>query len=694
MQNCLKLIFIALLVGITSIQYSLSQKPPDLSKLKTAGEKLKAWHKYSNALLGNGEYKALVPVAKKGLELCPPDSLEHIAMFNLFAGVAYENLNDYNTAITYYNTAIPAATQCKKEDLLMLGLSRLDIIYSKQNQTQKRKEVLDKMKVIGDSLQSLDVQDHAITAMAGYYSDIGQYEKSIEYRLKCIEISKLQLKKDPDGVGTRLNVGFVYNNLANLYNFTGHPEKALEYLNLGRPYIGSDVLRHGEATQYVYFVQTFLALKNMDSARVYYNKAYTDMPQGDTIYKVLSHVNREFGNYYLEKNDSVRAVYYAVQAKRYADKDGNYNAKLLTSTLLGKIYFMQKKYKLAIDELSLAVKNDFEFDKENELSIRKKLSESYAKLGEWDSAYKQLDIYTAIFDTLMIQKASKNFAEVEAKYQNKEKVQEISAQKNQLSFARKQKAGLIAGLVLLALIVGVLYKFFQDKKKSEAKLAKLNAALSEANQTKATLFGIISHDLRAPVNQVYQFLKIQEQNPGLIPDAEKAALSSKIKTAAGSLLETMEDLLLWSKTQMDQFSVHTNNISVHTIVAQAINLLKLQAEAKQIKIFNNIHTGIEVETDENYLHTIFRNLLQNAIKASPVNSVIHINSNAHKIEITNKGAAFTQAAFEAVLKDNTSSKGLSGIGLKLVNELSIKINAKIYFENPDSETTISIIELP
>ena len=41
----------------------------------------------------------------------------------------------------------------------------------------------------------------------------------------------------------------------------------------------------------------------------------------------------------------------------------------------------------------------------------------------------------------------------------------------------------------------------------------LNNELSVANDTKAKLFGVISHDLRAPVSSIVQLLHLQKENP-------------------------------------------------------------------------------------------------------------------------------------------------------------------------------------
>ncbi|UAY52293.1 sensor histidine kinase [Ferruginibacter albus] len=217
---------------------------------------------------------------------------------------------------------------------------------------------------------------------------------------------------------------------------------------------------------------------------------------------------------------------------------------------------------------------------------------------------------------------------------------------------------------------------------------------------KAKLFGIISHDLRSPIHHVHQFLKLQQKAPHLFTETEKENLNNKLQTAAGSLLETMENLLLWSKTQLNQFTTVYQNVSLLSLLSQCLQLLALTIEAKNITIENNVNESVLVYTDPDFLQTIIRNLLQNAIKAAIPNSTITIDSAEQSIgglpyttlSITNEGEPFSQQQYEQIIANNSSSKGLEGLGLKVVDELSRKITIKVLFEAeiPNKTKTILI----
>jgi len=222
-------------------------------------------------------------------------------------------------------------------------------------------------------------------------------------------------------------------------------------------------------------------------------------------------------------------------------------------------------------------------------------------------------------------------------------------------------------------------------------LALLNNDLEEANQTKAKLFGIISHDLRSPISQVYQFLKLQQMAPDRLNEVQRLELSNKIQSATGSLLETMEDLLLWSKTQMNQFNTDMQPVSVKDVVDECLGLLQLNIEAKNIDVNNELTSDFIVHSDPYFLLTILRNLLQNAIKVSPENGIIRVNFKERTLKIENCGGHFSQHQYEQVLTSKEDVNSLSGLGLRLVDELSRKVQAKVTFAAVAAETTIAEI---
>lgn len=331
------------------------------------------------------------------------------------------------------------------------------------------------------------------------------------------------------------------------------------------------------------------------------------------------------------------------------------------------------------------------------------LARSYGASGEYRKAFEYYEKYAPLRDTLYKEAAEKSIAEAEAQYQNKEKQQQIDIKNMQIEEAKKEKIWLASGLGMLTVSLFLLAVIYRDKKKNAAILDKKNrelavaiSELEDANQTKAKLFGIIGHDLRSPISQVYQFLKLQQLNPKALTDEQRAQLSEKIQTATGSLMETMEDLLLWSKTQMSEFRAHIQPVKVAPVTDQCLKLLHLNMEAKALSVEKDIPVDAEIYSDPYYMEIILRNLVQNAVKVALPGSALRLgyrNDGAEQIiSVTNEGQPFGQDDYLRIVSNGNTAQGLGGLGLKLVSELSEKSGLQIRFSSPsEGITTVEII---
>jgi len=699
--------FLLLLLFITTAKDIFSQKPPDLATFRTLHDKVQAWHTYCNQLIGSGNidnYKKLTIAGRQGMALVPNDSSRVKALFSLFAGVAHEHLKHYDSAVLYLTQAAAFARKTNHMSYEMLALTRLDNIYSYTSNTVLRKDNIKRMLQISDTSTDLKIKEQAADMLGGYYRGINDYNKSMDYKIRSINLYKELLKADT-AFSTPLNLGYKLSNIGNLFNEIGQHNKAVEYLNEARVYIGDKALTGNEETLYIYYIQAFLGLDKTDSAEKYYQLIYQGMAGRDTLFNVMTTANYLFGKFYLNKSNIDRAYSYAVKSYVFGKKSPDSDSRTQSGQLLGSVFYEQGKYKEALLLLNSSLYSSFEFDRETYANIHQTIADCYAKTNNWDSAYKHFKIYSAINDSLLLASANKNFADAEAKFQNKEKQQQINNKNLQLSTSRKQQWWMIVGLTLLSLLAVLLIIIYRNKKRTAEVLdekniilAKLNTSLEEANQTKAKLFSIISHDLRSPISQVYQFLKLQQLNPKLLNEQQKNELSDKIQTATGSLLETMEDLLLWSKTQMSEFKTSMQVSPLLPVIDACKNLLKLNSDSKNIVYKNLIPADLSVNTDPYYLQNIIRNLLQNAIKASPENGEIEIGSRQTDgglvIYIKNQGGAFTQQQYQHILTSEEAAKNLNGLGLRLVAELSDKIGASINFKTTNSASAHVEIAIP
>lgn len=672
-----------------------AQQEPNLSRYQNPDEKLKVWLKYANDILDLEDYPTLIKVTQKGIELSK-NHPAYLSRFYLYKGVAYEfSNNQYQKALENYELAWKYAKSSKHLKNETTALMRLNYIYYSLNATSKREYLIGYIKKVLDTTKSTYTQAVLNGSLGEYYLDKSEYETFISYQLKAITYKKLIPK---DAVNNE-NIGVSYSQIASAYIKMKQYNKAIEYLNEAKPYVKNSP--YVSAFLCDYYMQCFVSQNKLDSIQKYYRLIYTYPNAKDSLFLNLSFANRNVAEYYVNQSQLNSAYNYAKKAVTFGQKSNDEEILMEANTIMGRVLYEKKDYKKAIEILKLASKNALTYDKESYVIINKKLAQSYAALGLWQEAFHYNEISSKYNDEMMQESAKQNIANAEARYQNKTKGQEIknlSAQntiKNiQIADSKKQRFYLISGIILIGIIGLLLFRQNQNRKKTNQKLQLLNHELDEANKIKARFFGILNHDLRSPVSNLIHFLHLQKENPELIDEATALRMQTKVISGAENLLSSMEDILLWSKGQMENFKPHLQKIAISDLFEETQKHFE-SVENIQISFENT--ENIILNTDENYLKTIIRNLTGNAIKALEKTESGKIiwkawqENNQTFLSITDNGHGGTQEQFKALYDDSEVIGIKSGLGLHLIRDLATAINCKIEVSSkPELGTTFTI----
>jgi signal transduction histidine kinase len=687
-----KVWFLLLLFTTISV---FAQQEPNLARYQSPDEKLKVWLKYANEIIDLEDYATLLGVAEKGISISK-NNPAYLSRFYLYKGLSYEfSNNQYQKALFNYELSLKYAKSVKHLKNETSALMRLNYIYYSLNDTAKRENLIRYIKKVLDTTKNTYTQSVLNGSLGEYYLDYSQYENFIGYQLKAITYKKLL----PKSISNTENIGVSYSQIASAYIKMKQFDKAIEYLNDATPYIKTSP--YISAFSCNYYMQCFVAENKLDSVQKYYKLIYTLPSVKDSLFLNLSFANRSMADYYVGQHQINTAYNYAKKAVLLGKKSNDEDIIMEANTIMGNVLYEKGDYKKAIETLKKASKNALNYDKESFVSINKKLSQSYAALGLWKEAFYYNEIYSKYNDEMMQESAKQNIANAEARYQNKTKGQEIknlstqNTLKNiQIQEAKKQRIFLISGLILVGIIGLLLFRQNQNRKKTNEKLQLLNQQLDEANKIKARFFSILNHDLRSPVSNLIHFLHLQKENPELIDEEMAARMQTKVITGAENLLSSMEDILLWSKGQMENFKPHFKEIPIAILFEET---QKHFSGIENIQISFEDPENIILNTDENYLKTIIRNLTGNAIKALDKTSNGKIIWKARKennqtyLSITDNGPGGTQEQFKALYDDSEVIGIKSGLGLHLIRDLATAINCKIEVNSQqDSGTTFTI----
>jgi signal transduction histidine kinase len=666
------------------------------SVVLSAQNKFKVAEQQCDSFVGISNLEALNSLARSILPAIPKDDWRNQALFHYYIGQSMEMPAEYDTAVYYFEKSVAYAR--KSKDGLVLGRPLRSLVYAYYAAAEKAKlEVVAKeLELMADTTKNEALRVANNSVLANYYAAKGIHEKQLTYLLEDLSYNKKELAKGKQPARYSAYIAEDLVKIAELYNNNlKQPAMSISYLNQARPYI-SVADKGATVFYYKFYTEALIAMDKPDKAIPYYDSVGLMCTAGlGMACNIRISLDLTLSEYQLGSGKNDQALVFLERAKKMAPEYAQDPTSVTQLQFLeGRVHMANKNFDKALPFLKQAEAGAGNVSLDFYAKAQAALAQCYAGLGQWPQAYSYASRNVLLQDSIYAEKAKQSLANAEARYQNKDKQQQIEKQQIQLTYAGKQRLWLIAGLGLLSLVALLLVVIYRNKKRSadvldekNKKLSQLNDELELANQTKAKLFSIISHDLRSPISQVYQFLKLQQLDPDRLNETQKAALNTRIQTATGSLLETMEDLLLWSKTQMNQFNVEMQPVYINDIISDCLKLLQLNSDAKNLEVNTTVTDEVTIHSDPYFLQAIIRNLLQNAIKAAPQNSRIHIDYSNGVLSIRNEGAYFSQNDYEAAIVSEDAGKSLSGLGLRLVDELSRKIGARVSFTDTGGSGT-------
>lgn len=164
------------------------------------------------------------------------------------------------------------------------------------------------------------------------------------------------------------------------------------------------------------------------------------------------------------------------------------------------------------------------------------------------------------------------------------------------------------------------------RKEAELALKKSEAELRQANLAKDRFFSIIAHDLKSPFNSLMGLADMLYERYHKFDDAKKLELIDKIKNTSESTFELLNDLLDWSRAESNNIRINFEELNVHKLVQDVLHLMLTNVNYKNIHLLNHVEENVTIFADVNLTETVFRNVISNAIKFTPVGGHITVES--------------------------------------------------------------------
>lgn len=505
------------------------------------------------------------------------------------------------------------------------------------------------------------------------------------------------------GKHAKVNTAYSFQNIANIYTATESYDKALE--NYDAAIRLFNTLKDEEVSLAMNIASKGLVYQKQNrhaEALRAYQEAETILIANDARSNLLF-IHSWMGSAYLSLKRYDTSLDYSNKALDAIQTMGD--EILMASTLQNIGYAHLKKGMLSGSETELlsgkeTILKSLEINKR--LGNIEALINDYLYLSEYYdfkkdpaaslNAYKK---YSAYKDSIYNTKNKQSLQNLQDERTIEMRDKEIEVSKLNLEAKEKQKWLLICGILLFVVIVILLVYQNRARRKTNEQLHSLNADLEEANRIKTRFFSILNHDLRSPVSNLIHFLHLKNESPELLTEQTKLNMEHKVVSAAENLLISMEDLLLWSKGQMQNFKPVFKQLPINRLFD---DIQKHFLSAEHIRMTFEDPRDLSLLSDADYLKTIMRNLTGNAVKAlEKTNDPLIVwkawrEQNITCLSITDNGPGGSVQQFKA-LYDETEVVGIqTGLGLHLIRDLAKAIDCRIRVDSQlNGGTTIVLM---
>ncbi|MBN1185096.1 MAG: tetratricopeptide repeat protein [Bacteroidales bacterium] len=400
------------------------------------------------------------------LNIIQNDKFDDSALTVYFQKIAVEYKNiDVDSSYKYLQKALKLSKLLDNEYLYCFTLLLTGDFYNRNKMLDSMKYYYNHSLYLANKNDFRDIQGMIFNGYGVYHMNLSNYDTALVFMHQASKIS--------ESIGEIDLLNRIYNNIGVIHYHLENFDKALYYY---------------EKT-----------LKYRENAK--------DAPDVAIIYNNM-------GIIYYYKNDINKSIDYFKKSLEIYKKQGNLRQMALPLYNIAELYEIQQKYNLALkylwevysienklddlqgkantliligkiqSELGMnteAINNQLEGTKMlKELGAKKDLSEAYLILSEtyesindFKMSLKYYKNFTEINDTILNEEKLKLLTEVEAKYETKQKEQQIKLQDakiaEQTAKVKKKNFQIIGFFIisfLLLLLVFAIYKSYRNKKRA------------------------------------------------------------------------------------------------------------------------------------------------------------------------------------------------------------------------------------
>ncbi len=225
----------------------------------------------------------------------------------------------------------------------------------------------------------------------------------------------------------------------------------------------------------------------------------------------------------------------------------------------------------------------------------------------------------------------------------------------------------------------------------------------ELDVAKTNFIATISHELKTPLaSSDFSIKLLEDERVGSLNEEQKE-LVQNLKNDNLRLLKILSELLDLSQVESGKIQLHIKNVNAGLSIQRAIEAVMPTAQQKQVKL--NVHAEGNlpmIKADEEKTAWILINLLTNAIKYSPEQSVVDVRirivEDQIEFSVQDYGSGIAEEylpkVFDRFFKVPGTEKTGTGLGLAISKEFIEAMNGTIGVKSTVGKGSTFHISLP
>jgi signal transduction histidine kinase len=252
---------------------------------------------------------------------------------------------------------------------------------------------------------------------------------------------------------------------------------------------------------------------------------------------------------------------------------------------------------------------------------------------------------------------------------------------------------LLAGLGLILVLVLAGSYFIVRSVAREMAAARLQTEFVSA----------VSHEFRTPLTSLRQFTEILAERR--VPEERREEYYQALARATRRLHRLVEGLLDFGRMEAGAAAYRFAPLDLEVFVRATVEEFQAELEGRGYTVELRIEGGGEVNADRESMTRAFWNLLDNAVKYSPVNRTVWVDVESAEgraaIHVRDRGLGVTPEEQAAILRkfvrgsasERVEGKG-TGIGLAMVSHIVRAHGGELKIESRPGEGSTFTILLP